>query len=133
VRDEPRDDVIDRIVDELKTLPAVPAGATARVLARVDAARRAGERMDIEDDDVIYFPAATDEMQAAPAARDPQPRDARSANAATRGAGGFRRRYMVSVPAAIGYALAATLAGFLIRGAVPRTSDGAAGATTVAR
>ena len=36
------DDVINRIVDELKTLPAVPADATARVLARVDAARRAG-------------------------------------------------------------------------------------------
>ncbi len=30
------------------------------------------------------------------------------------------RRFVVSLPAAIGYALAATLAGFLIRGVVPR-------------
>ena len=106
------DDVIEHIVSELKTLPAVPADATARVLARVDAARRAGVNTDA-DDDVIYFPAVTDEMQAA-ATSTPQPIR-----------GGFRRRFMVSVPAAIGYALAATLAGFLIRGAMPRAGGDA--------
>ncbi len=37
---EDRDEFIGRIVDELRTLPPVPADATARVLARVDAARR---------------------------------------------------------------------------------------------
>ena len=75
---EEGDELIGRIVRELKTLPPVPADATARVLARVDAARH-------------------DE-----------------------GPGRFSRRFIVSLPAAIGYAVAATLAGFLIRGAVPR-------------
>jgi len=75
---EDRDEFIGRIVDELRTLPPVPADATARVLARVDAARR-------------------DE-----------------------GPSRFSRRFSISLPAAIGYAVAATLAGFLIRGAVPR-------------
>ena len=75
---EEGDELIGRIVNELKTLPPVPADATARVLARVDAARR-GE-----------------------------------------GPSRFSRRFIISLPAAIGYALAATLAGFLIRGAVPR-------------
>jgi predicted carbohydrate-binding protein with CBM48 len=80
VRDinEEGDELIGRIIDELKTLPPVPADATARVLARVDAARR-------------------DE-----------------------GASRFSRRFIISLPAAIGYAVAATLAGFLIRGAIPR-------------
>ena len=74
---EDRDEFIGRIVDELRTLPPVPADATARVLARVDAARR------------------------------------------EEGPSRFSRRFIISLPAAIGYALAATLAGFLIRGAVP--------------
>ena len=51
MRDE-RDEMLDRIVDELKTLPAVPADATARVLARVDAARRGnGPSVSATDDD----------------------------------------------------------------------------------
>jgi hypothetical protein len=124
VRDETQDDVIDRIVGELKTLPAVPADAAARVLARVDAARRAGESTDAEDDDVIYFPAITDEMQAAPAGAS-RPFGAGSTHGRSRVPGGFRRRFMVSLPAAIGYALAATLAGFLIRGVVPERDNGA--------
>jgi hypothetical protein len=78
---EEGDEVIRRIVDELKTLPPVPADATARVLARVDAARR------------------------------------------EEGPSRFSRRFIISLPAAIGYALAATLAGFLIRGAVPRRPE----------
>jgi len=75
---EERDELIGRIVSELKTLPPVPADATARVLARVDAARRSETP------------------------------------------GRFSRRFIISLPAAIGYALAATLAGFMIRGALPR-------------
>ncbi|HEX5074687.1 MAG TPA: isoamylase early set domain-containing protein [Gemmatimonadaceae bacterium] len=75
---EEGDEMISRIVAELKTLPPVPADATARVLARVDAARR------------------------------------------SEGTSRFGRRFSISLPAAIGYAVAATLAGFLIRGAVPR-------------
>ena len=78
---EERDELIGRIVSELRTLPTVPADATARVLARVDAARES-ERP-----------------------------------------GRFSRRLIISLPAAIGYALAATLAGFLIRGAVPRRPE----------
>jgi hypothetical protein len=35
----------------------------------------------------------------------------------------LRRRFVVSLPAALGYALAATVAGFLIRGAFPRRTD----------
>lgn len=77
-----RDELIDHIVDELKVLPVVPADATARVLARVDAAR------------------GHEDASARP--------------------GGWRRRFVVSIPAAIGYALAATLAGFMIRGAMPK-------------
>jgi hypothetical protein len=120
VRDETRDDVIDRIVGELKTLPAVPADAAARVLARVDAARRSGTSTDVEDDDVIYFPTVTDEMQASP---DVALRvvGGGAGRPGAREPGGGRRRFMVSLPAAIGYALAATLAGFLIRGVVPET------------
>lgn len=118
------DDVIDHIVSELKTLPAVPADATARVLARVDAARRAGVNTDV-DDDVIYFPTVTDEMQAA---TTPTAQPVRAGSAA----GGFRRRFMVSLPAAIGYALAATVAGFLIRGAMPRVGGDAAATASVA-
>lgn len=121
---ENQDDVIDRIVGELKALPAVPADATARVLARVDAARRAGASADADDDDVIYFPTATDEMQATPAAPF-RPVLASSPNAGSRGAGGIGRRFMVSLPAAVGYALAATLAGFLIRGVMPRADTNA--------
>jgi len=115
---ENQDDVINRIVDELKTLPAVPADATARVLARVDAARRAGASPDVDHDDVIYFPTATDEMPAA-TAEPARPGFASALDERSRRAGGLRRRFMVSLPAAIGYALAATLVGFLIRGALP--------------
>jgi hypothetical protein len=102
--------MIDRIVDELKALPAVPGDATARVLARVDAARRGNgpSAFASDDDDVIFFPTTTEEMPAAASA------------AGSRGNGGSRRRFVVSLPAAVGYALAATLAGFLIRGALPR-------------
>jgi hypothetical protein len=78
---EDSDELIGRIVSELKTLPPVPADATARVLARVDAARRSETP------------------------------------------GRFSRRFIISLPAAIGYALAATLAGFLIRGALPRRPE----------
>lgn len=116
------DEMINRIVDELRTLPPVPADATARVLARVDAARR-GEGpsayASTDDDDVIFFPTNTEEMRAAsPASSD----IVRPISAAGRSpaSGRFARRFVVSLPAAIGYALAATLAGFLIRGAVPR-------------
>ena len=66
---EDGDEMIRRIVDELKTLPAVPADATARVLARVDAARRGEGPSDYasaDDDDVIFFPATTEEMRAFP-------------------------------------------------------------------
>ena len=64
-----RDEMIDRIVDELRQLPAVPANATARVLARVDAARRSGQAADGgDDDDVIFFPTNTEEMRASPSA-----------------------------------------------------------------
>ena len=119
------DDVINRIVDELKTLPAVPADATARVLARVDSAHRSGATTDVEDDDVIYFPTATDEMPV-PARESLRPVPGGASEDRSRRAAGWRRRFMVSVPAAIGYALAATLVGFLIRGALPdrgRTSS----------
>ena len=118
---EEQDELIQHIVDELKVLPVVPVDATARVLARGDAARRAGtpSASASDDDDVIFFPTATDEM----AAQAPMPRPLPSA--ATAGGwrdGGLRRRFVVSLPAAIGYALAATLAGFLIRGAMPKDS-----------
>jgi hypothetical protein len=126
VRDD-RDELLDRIVGELKVLPAVPADATARVLARVDAARRGqAPGADADDDDVIFFPTATDEMQTVPAAsRAPSatPVDAGA------GRGGWRRRFVVSIPVAIGYALAATVAGFLIRGAMPRSGGDATVAT----
>lgn len=121
MRDD-RDEFIDRVVDELKALPPVPADAAARVLARLDAARRsrrAGASVDGTDDDVIGFPAASDEMQAAPPPARPVPAVASSPETGT--AAGFHRRLVVSFPAAIGYALAATLAGFLIRGAMPRS------------
>lgn len=121
---EHRDELIERIVDELKVLPAVPADATARVLARVDAARR-GEGVSAsasDDDDVIFFPTGTDEMQTAAASvGHPVPASA----VALPARGGLRRRFVVSLPAAVGYALAATVAGFLIRGAMPR-NDAAA-------
>ena len=113
---EERDEMLERIVDELKTLPAVPADATARVLARVDAARR-GNGPSVaaadDDDDVIFFPTSTDEMRVVSGAPGRTPV----------AASGSRRRFVLSVPAAIGYALAATLAGFLIRGALPRRAE----------
>ena len=110
---EESDEMIDRIVAELKTLPAVPADATARVLARVDAARRGDGPIAsvMDDEDVIFFPTNTEEMRAAQAPVG-----------GSRADGGLRRRFVVSLPAALGYALAATLAGFLIRGALPRTA-----------
>lgn len=119
MRDE-RDELIGRVVDELRVLPAVPADATARVLARVDAARR-GEgpaAATSDDDDIIFFPTATDEMHTG-AATVGRPLRATPVDAGS--ARGGRRRFVVSLPAAIGYALAATLAGFLIRGALPRS------------
>jgi hypothetical protein len=115
------DEMIKRIVEELRTLPPVPADATARVLARVDAARR-GEgpsAYESADDDVIFFPTNTEEMRASPVAAGDAVRALTSPDG-SRGTGRFGRRFVVSLPAAIGYALAATLAGFLIRGAVPR-------------
>jgi len=140
VREE-QDELIQHVVDELKVLPVVPADATARVLARVDAARRAGRpsASTSDDDDVIFFPTATDEMaaQAKPGRAVPF-----AATAGGSREGGLRRRFVVSLPAAIGYALAATLAGFLIRGAMPkepaqvavapeaRTNDPSGGART---
>jgi hypothetical protein len=114
------DEMIGRIVEELRVLPAVPADATARVLARVDAARR-GEAPGanaLGDDDVIFFPTSTDEMRASPARGEPGVAAASGGAAVPSGRG--PRRFVVSLPAAIGYALAATLAGFLIRGALPR-------------
>ena len=116
---ETPDQLIERIVDELKPLPQVPADATARVLARVDAARAGGTASVYDDDDVIFFPAATDELPAAATSTSP----IRAVSDASRRLQGGRR-FLVSVPAAIGYALAATLVGFLIRGAVP-SRDGA--------
>ena len=110
------DAVFARIVDELKTLPAVPADASARVLARVDAARRRGESGTVSsDDDVIFFPTSTEET---PATASPE----RGLGVEPRPHPGMRRRFMVSIPAAIGYAMAATVAGFLIRGMVVRPS-----------
>jgi hypothetical protein len=120
--------MIKRIVDELKTLPAVPADATARVLARVDAARRGEEpAYASDDDDVIFFPTSTEEMPAPSPSRG-EPWAATAPAPGSRSAHGWRRRFIFSLPAAIGYALAATLAGFLIRGAVPRppATDGIA-------
>jgi len=118
--------MLDRIVNELKTLPAVPADATARVLARVDEARRAsgpsGSATD-EDDDVIFFPTNTEEMRAVQLAAAQTPSIASAAR--SRVDGRLRRRFVISLPAAIGYALAATLAGFLIRGALPRKAGNA--------
>lgn len=130
MRDE-RDEMLDRIVNELKTLPAVPADATARVLARVDAARRGNGPSVSEtddDDDVIFFPASTEEMRAVQLV----PGQAVASAAAPRVDGTLRRRFVVSLPAAIGYALAATLAGFLIRGALPRKADDTASIATPA-
>lgn len=138
---EEQDELIQHVVDELKVLPVVPADATARVLARVDAARRAGKPSvsTSDDDDVIFFPNATDEMAAQVPMVRPLPSAATAAGSRD---GGLRRRFVVSLPAAIGYALAATLAGFLIRGAMPkdraqvavapeaRTNDTSAGART---
>ena len=125
------DEMIKRVVDELRTLPPVPADATARVLARVDAARR-GEGSSAyassDDDDVIFFPTNTEEMRAASPASSDIVRPLPVAGGSSAG-GRFTRRFVISLPAAIGYALAATLAGFLIRGAVPRQP----GATTVAK
>ena len=120
---EDRDELIERIVDELKPLPKVQADATARVLARVDAARHGQGPSAYDDDDVIFFPAATDELPSAASAPSPL----RAVPGAPRGVPG--RRFLVSLPAAIGYALAATLAGFLIRGALP-TSNSTQVATT---
>ena len=124
------DEVIGRIVDELRVLPAVPPDATARVLARIDDARR-GEGPSGQmssDDDVIFFPTSTDEMRASPARGEPGV--AAVSGRAPTPSGRVPRRFMVSLPAAVGYALAATLAGFLIRGALPRaSSDGAVAAT----
>ena len=69
MREDDNDEMIKRIVDDLRTLPAVPADATARVLARVDAARR-GEGPSApglaDDDDVIFFPTSTEEMRSTP-------------------------------------------------------------------
>jgi hypothetical protein len=123
---EERDEMIDRIVNELKTLPAVPADATARVLARVDAARRGAgpDALATDDDDLIFFPTSTQELPAvsgAPARVLPAAAGSRVDGSR---ADGPRRRFVVSLPAAIGYALAATLAGFLIRGALPGTPAG---------
>ena len=117
------DEMIGRIVDELRVLPAVPPDATARVLARVDAARR-GEGTGAtasNDDDVIFFPTSTDEMRASPARGEPGLPAVLAGGVSSGGRG--PRRFMVSLPAAIGYALAATLAGFLIRGVLPRASS----------
>jgi hypothetical protein len=130
VRDE-QDEMLDRIVNELKTLPPVPADATARVLARVDAARRGNGPSVSEtddDDDVIFFPASTEEMRAVQLV----PGQAVASAAGSRVDGTLRRRFVVSLPAAIGYALAATLAGFLIRGALPRKADNTDIAATTA-
>ena len=116
------DEMIKRIVDELRTLPPVPADATARVLARVDAAHR-GEgpsaSTSLDDDDVIFFPTNTEEMRAASPASSGIVRPL-SVAGVSRAGGRLSRRFIVSLPAAVGYALAATLAGFLIRGAIPR-------------
>lgn len=116
------DEMIKRIVDELRTLPPVPADATARVLARVDAARRDGSGAPAlqDDDDVIFFPTSTEEMRSTPTAptRPVLVGDASNGPRVT----ALGRRFVLSLPAAIGYALAATVAGFLIRGAVPRPS-----------
>jgi len=115
---ENQDPLIERIVDELKPLPQVPADATARVLARVDTARRGQGTNAYDDDDVIFFPTATDELPAAAGAPSPL---RVVPDAPRRVQGG--RRFLVSLPAAIGYALAATLAGFLIRGALPTKKE----------
>jgi len=115
------DEMIKRIVSELRTLPPVPADATTRVLARVDAARRGDDSTAYaqDDDDIIFFPTSTEEMRTTPTASG-QPVLARAAGDGSSTTARLGRRFVVSLPAAIGYALAATLAGFLIRGAIPR-------------
>ena len=121
------DETIKRIVDELRTLPPVPADATARVLARVDAARRdegPSAYALTDDDDVVFFPTNTEEMRAASPANGDIVRPL-SVAAGSRAGNGIARRFVVSLPAAIGYALAATLAGFLIRGAMDGASRNA--------
>ena len=121
-KQDDNDEMIKRIVDELRTLPPVPADATARVLARVDAARR-GEGSSAyatqDDDDIIFFPASTEEMRSTPTA-PAQSVVAGAMGDRSRTTGRFGRRFVLSLPAAVGYALAATVAGFLIRGAMPR-------------
>jgi hypothetical protein len=96
----------------------------------VDAARRdegPSAYASSDDDEVIFFPTNTEEMRAASPAGSDIVRPL-SVAGASRAGGRFARRFVISLPAAIGYALAATLAGFLIRGAVPRQP----GAATVA-
>ena len=101
---EEHDELIGHIVDELKVLPAVPADATARVLARVDAARR-GNGPDVsatdDDDDVIFFPASTEEMRAVQLVPGQVP--AAASAGGSRVDGTLRRRFVVSLPAAIGF------------------------------
>ena len=104
------DETMQRVVGELRTLPAVDPRAKARILEAV-AAREAmpyGAAADDLDDDAGETLAATP-------ARDSRPR--RSVRVVGRWA--RLRAARLSLPAAVGMAAAATFAGFMVRGAVP--------------
>lgn len=90
---EERDPVIERLVSELRVLPAVRADATAQVLARI-----AGTPAR-EQDAVTAVPLA-------------------------------RRSRGMALPWVATLAMAATIAGFMIRGVMPAVSDGVTPSTT---
>ena len=108
------DETMQRVVGELRTLPAVDPRAKARILEAV-AAREAmpyGAAADDLDDDLAGAGGAF--AQPTPA-RDATPR--RSVRVVGRWA--RLRAARLSLPAAVGMAAAATFAGFMVRGAVP--------------
>jgi hypothetical protein len=82
-----RDELIARVVDELRVLPVVKPGVAAEVLSRIDAARTAG---------VVDGPASDRPLRLT-----------------------ARPRRSMSIAAAVMFAVAASLVGFLVRGLVP--------------
>lgn len=89
---EEQDELIGRVVRELEVLPRVQPGATERVLARIAAQRNAGGEI------------------AAPLSAAAPPHESAVVPIAT------RRRRAISLPWALSLAVAATVAGFLVRG-----------------
>jgi hypothetical protein len=111
VTDE-RDELLGRVVHELRTLPAVAEDDVARIVARARATPQDAPD-DVEGDDAL---GTTSER--------PRPEgDGYSVTV------GRARRPRLSIGAAAAMALAAGLVGFLVRGAPERTS---AGTTAVA-